>query len=146
MTNLQLLAEVRRFFPHARLWLVRRGAVIVGLRGRSRLSVSSTADGLVWFASRERGREFVCAMGETPAEALRALGFAERVPAWRLPMWLQLKMLRDGRNACPLQSTQRPRKGVRFGKRRIAELIEEGERYRDFLETQMDAYYGSRRF
>lgn len=118
MTNLQLLAEVRRFFPRAR-WRVKDSAT-GRLRSGARLTVATTVDG-GWFVFWEHGHEFNCDSAATPAEALRALGFAERVPAWRKPMWLQLKMLRDGRNACPLQSTQRPRKGARLGARKRRE-------------------------
>lgn len=124
MTNLQLLAEVRRFFPHART----DGRDVpfakdFGLGNRLRLYVYDQG----WqqcvraYIEPERGRVLRFSHGMSVAEALRALGFAERVPAWRLPMWLQLKMLRDGRNACPLQSTQRPRKGARLGLRKRRE-------------------------
>lgn len=115
MTNRELLAEVRRFFPHARCRV--RGAAKVSLRNGASLAVAPMIDG-GWFVLWAYGHEFNCDSAATPSEALRALGFAERVPAWRKPMWLQLKMLRDGRNACPLQSRQRPRKGARLGGRK----------------------------
>lgn len=118
MNNRELLAEVRRFFPHARCagkWRTR-----FGLRGVGDLMVAPVIEG-GWCALPLFDHRPACTTGATPAEALRALGFAERVPAWRLPMWLQLKMLRDGRNACPLQSTQRRRKGARLGRRKRME-------------------------
>jgi hypothetical protein len=120
MTNLQLIAEVRRFFPHART----DGRDVpfakhFGLGSRLRLYVydQGLEQCVRAYIKTERGRVLRFARGMSVAEALRALGFGERVPAWRKPMWLQLKMLRDGRNACPLQSRQRPRKGARLGAR-----------------------------
>ena len=124
MTNLQLLAEVRRFFPHAKMNIGRYCVPMFAMR-RSGLLVLADANDL-WSAQivrRGKRDSFRRAArnASSPAEALRALGFAERVPAWRLPMWLQLKMLRDGRNACPLQPRQRPPKGARLGTRKRRE-------------------------
>jgi hypothetical protein len=124
MTNLQLLAEVRRFFPRAKT----DGRDVLferhfGLGSRLRLYVDDqgwTQDVRACIATHW-GPMLRFARGMSVVEALRALGFAERVPAWRKPMWLQLKMLRDGRNACPLQSRQRPRKGARLGARKRME-------------------------
>ena len=122
MTNLQLLAEVRRFFPHARRVCRDRWGFLALRSGRCWIWVSDLLDYPDWgVVVNAKGGKSRASTGSTPAKALRALGFAERVPAWRKPMWLQLKMLRNGRNACPLQSTQRPRKGARLGARKRRE-------------------------
>jgi ribosomal protein S18 acetylase RimI-like enzyme len=80
VTNLRLLAEVRRFFPHARLHLLRSYlALTLHLRGGLRLVVDDGWPFAEWEARIHDRRNCLCVKtGDTPAEALRALGFAKR--------------------------------------------------------------------
>ena len=122
MTNLQLLAEVRQFFPHARCRV--RGAAKVSLRNGASLAVAPMIDG-GWFVLWAYGHEFRCDSATTPAEALRALGFAERSPgAFCNKNRHRAEYIRQFDFVVtdfPLQSRQRPRKGARLGARKRRE-------------------------
>ena len=125
MTNRELLAEVRRFFPHARMNVVRYCVPMFNVR-RSGLLVWSDASGM-WTAQviRRGKRDFFgrwSREASSPAEALRALGFAERSPgAFCNKNRHRAEYIRQFDFVVtdfPLQCTQRPRKGVRLGKRK----------------------------
>lgn len=131
MTNRELLAEVRRFFPHAKM-NIGRYCVPMFTMLRSGLFVWADANDL-WSAQivrRGKRDSFRRAArnASSPAEALRALGFAERVSelgSLKRAVWEHRKRepKSDGSivTACQLRSTQRPRKGVRLGRRKRRE-------------------------
>jgi hypothetical protein len=115
------LAEIRRFWPKATWWGKNMHAAANGLRGL--LWIERVKAGLhrVVYVPENWGRKDFD--GPTIAAAMAAAGFARRPKGGHskrramLATSAKLHPMLPGKTRIPLESRQRPRKGVRLGKR-----------------------------
>jgi len=130
MTSQELLREVRRFLPQARCGVV-RGMLHIRLRGQGKLVLHEYSeigiDGRVivesgWWVALVYERYIRQISRPTIDQAMRALGFAERSPgAFCNKNRHRAEYIRQFDFVVtdfPLQSTQRPFKGARLGRRK----------------------------
>lgn len=141
------LQEIRRFWPKATQRGLRR---FVPLSGGTGLDIVFWPSKQLWGVRRWRFRRSCTYIGPTIAAAMAAAGFAERKKGFfaeynevDTAVWLMVtKHHADkyaGKTRIPLKSRQRPRKGVRLGKRgrRLAPAASLGHAW-DWAQRQND--------